>query len=262
MRVIATATLALLVALGAARADEAASGSGGATRDATFRRGNDAYFHGQYKEAVEAYEQVAALGVVSEDLFYNLGNAYLKAGGLGSAIYNYERALELDPSQEDARYNLTTARDTARKKAEDRLVGAEGVPMWIRAVQPFTLGSLSWSFLALYVSIFTLLVVLHFIQPGFLRAALWALFAFVAAGTVATGMLLGGRLYLAERVAQAIILPDSVQVKEGPDPNYQSLFAVHAGLKVRITEKEQDWLRVRLSNGLEGWVRDRDLGRL
>jgi tetratricopeptide (TPR) repeat protein len=242
----------------AARAD----GEALASHDATFRRGNDAYFHGLYSAAIEAYEQVAVLGVISEDLYYNLGNAYLKAGQLGPAIYNYERALELDPSQEDARYNLDTAREAARKKAEDRLVGEDGVPLWIRAVQPFTVGGLSWGFLALYVGLFALLSVLHFLEPGFLRAALGALLAFVVMGTVATGALLGGRLYLKEQVARAIVLPDSLQVKEGPDPNYQSLFAIHAGLKVRITEREQDWLRVRLSNGLEGWVHSRDLGRL
>jgi SH3-like domain-containing protein len=74
--------------------------------------------------------------------------------------------------------------------------------------------------------------------------------------------MLGGRLYLAERVEQAIVLPDSVQVKEGPDPNYQGIFGVHAGLRVRITERDQDWARVRLSNGLEGWMQLRDLGQL
>jgi tetratricopeptide (TPR) repeat protein len=254
-------TLFGLLALGHPAAAEA-PGTSQASEDATFRRGNDHYFHGQYQEAVEAYEQVAAQGVLSDDLFYNLGNAYLKAGGLGQAIYNYERALELDPSQEDARYNLQTARDAARKKAEDRLVGAEGVPWWTRAIQPFSVGSFGWTFLSLYVSLFALLIVLHFVQPGFLRAALWSLFAFVVTGAAITGAMLGGRLYLAERVTQAVVLADSIQVKEGPDPNYQTVFAVHAGLKVRITEKEQDWVRVRLSNGLEGWVRERELGRL
>ncbi len=45
-------------------------------------------------------------------------------------------------------------------------------------------------------------------------------------------------------------------------PIIESSFGVHAGMRVRITEKEQDWVRVRLSNGLEGWLREQDLGRL
>jgi tetratricopeptide (TPR) repeat protein len=232
------------------------------SKDSSFRRANDAYFHGRYAEAIEAYEHVAALGVVSEDLYYNLGNAYLKAGQTGPAIYNYERALELDPSQDDVQFNLKVARDAAAKKGEDRLVGAEAVPMWIRAVQPFTVGGLSWAFLSIYFSLFGLLVARHFVGPGFVRVGLTALTAFVVLASLGVGTLLGGRLFLAERMERAIVLPDTTAVKEGPDPNYNSVFNVHGGLRVRITEHEQEWVRVRLSNGLEGWVREHDLGRL
>ncbi|MCU1282393.1 MAG: putative batE protein [bacterium] len=233
-----------------------------ASKDATFRRGNDAYFHGRYQEAVDAYEQVVALGVLSADLFYNLGNAYLKVEQLGPAIYNYERALELDPSQDDVRFNLGVAREAARKKGEDRLAGAEAQPFWMRVAAQVTVNWASWIFLGLYVALFALLIVLHFVQPGFLRVGMWSGFAFLGLATLIGGALLGARLYLADRVEQAIVLPEVVQVKEGPDPNYQSVFGVHAGLRVRVTEKEQDWVRIRLANGLEGWVRERDLGRL
>jgi len=37
---------------------------------------------------------------------------------------------------------------------------------------------------------------------------------------------------------------------------------IHAGLRVRLLERDQDWLRIRLANGLEGWLRDQDVGRL
>ena len=67
-----------------------------------FKKGNDAYYRGEYAAAIAAYEQVAALGVINEDLYYNLGNAYYRAGRMGPAIYNYERALTLDSDQEDA----------------------------------------------------------------------------------------------------------------------------------------------------------------
>jgi SH3-like domain-containing protein len=59
-----------------------------------------------------------------------------------------------------------------------------------------------------------------------------------------------------------VVLPDNVSVKEGADPNYRTTFAVHSGLRVRLLEREQDWVRIRLANGLEGWVRDQDVGPL
>jgi tetratricopeptide (TPR) repeat protein len=249
----------LLAAGGTARAADTEIA---ASKDATFRRGNEAYFNGRYQEAIDAYEQVAVLGVVSQDLFYNLGNAYFKAGQMGPAIYNFERALELDPAQEDVRFNLNVAREAVKKKGEDRLAGAEKPPLWMRVGDEVTVNWASWLFLALYVALFSLLIALHFVQPGFLRVSMLAGQAFVTLAAVASAVLLGLRLYLADRVEQAIVLPDVVQVKEGPDPNYQSVFGVHAGLRVRVTEKEQDWVRVRLANGLEGWMRERDLGRL
>jgi tetratricopeptide (TPR) repeat protein len=264
--------LALIVVLAGASASASAARAAedelAAPADAIFRRGNDAYYRGKYADAIEAYEQVAALGVRAEDLFYNLGDAYYKAGKLGPAIYNFERALELDPAQDDVQFNLHTARDAAKKKGEDRLVGVEGQPFWMRVVRPYTVGGLGWLFLGLYTAVFAMLIVLHFTRPGFLRVGLWAAFAFAMIATAGSGVLFAGRLYLAERVQEAIVLPDSVAVKDGPvmagadESSYTTVFRLHAGLRVRVTEKDQDWVRVRLANGLEGWLRASDLGRL
>src|SRR5947209_11365898 len=136
-----------LLALAMGGTARAADTENAASKDATFRRGNHAYFNGRHQEAIDAYEQVAALGVVSQDLFYNLGNAYFKAGQMGPAIYNYERALELDPAQEDVRFNLNVAREAVKKKGEDRLTGAEKQPFWMRIGDEVTVNWASWLFL-------------------------------------------------------------------------------------------------------------------
>jgi tetratricopeptide (TPR) repeat protein len=230
--------------------------------DEAFKKGNDAYYRGDYKGAMEAYERVAALGVVNEDLYYNLANAYYRAGRLGPAIYNYERALALDSDQDDAAYNLRIARQYAERRAADKIEGADRDPLWMRAAGAFTVTTLTWTFMALYVALFALFIVLRFVPSSLTRAGLVAVTPFVLAATIAAGLMLGGRIYLAERVRQAIILPDAVAVKEGPDPNYKTAFDVHAGLRVRLADHDQDWIKIRLANGLEGWVRDRDVGRL
>jgi SH3-like domain-containing protein len=63
-------------------------------------------------------------------------------------------------------------------------------------------------------------------------------------------------------VHEGVILPDEVTVKDGPSPGASTAFQLHAGLKVRLVEHDQEWVRVRLPNGLEGWMRDAELGRL
>jgi hypothetical protein len=101
-----------------------------------------------------------------------------------------------------------------------------------------------------------------FVAPGFLRVGLLSVLVFVGLGAISSGGLLAGRYYLSTHEERGIVLPDELAVKEGPDANNATAFLVHAGLKLRIVEHDGDWLRVRLGNGLEGWTRERDVGKL
>lgn len=233
-----------------------------ADADQAFARGNEAYLHGDYRSAIEAYEQVASFGIQGPDLFYNLGDAYFRAGNLGRAVYNYERALELRPGDEDVSYNLAAARAAAERTATDRIEGAEKDPLFERAVAPFPLAMLSWSFLALYLGFFAVLIWLRSLPLGLFRSGVKAGCAFLALGTLGAGALLGGKVYLTEHVPRAVVLDKAVDVKEGADETYHTAFAVHAGLKVRVVGHDQEWVKIRLANGLEGWVQESTVGEL
>jgi tetratricopeptide (TPR) repeat protein len=228
--------------------------------DETWRRGNEAYLHGDYAGAVTAYEELDRRGIVSGDLYFNLGDAYFRKGALGPAIWSFERAVTLDPGDEDARFNLDQARKLAASRAQDRVTGEQHEPAWIRAVTSIGPSLLTWLFLALYVGAFVALYARRRARED-LRPTLGAITAVLAAGALLTGALLYGRAQL-DRTPFGVVLPDAVSVKEGADPNYRTSFDVHAGLRVRIVERDQDWLRIRLGNGLEGWVRAGDVGKL
>ena len=230
--------------------------------DSTFEAANQAYLHGDYKGAIDKYEQVLAAGVIHEDLHYNLANAYFKADRLGPAILHYERALRLDPGQDDVEANLKLARQTAAARWQDKLQGAEKDPLWMRALAPFTLGGLTLGFLGMYGALFLLAVVVYLMRPGIARVGLVVLLVFVTLSTVGAGGLLAGRWGLDKLVQQGIVLPDELAVKDGPGADYQTSFLIHGGLRLRIAGRDQEWVLVRLQNGLEGWVRARDVGRL
>jgi tetratricopeptide (TPR) repeat protein len=250
--------LAALLALGLMAA---AAGSARADRiDEAWKRGNDAYFKGDYAEALGAYEQLDRQGVVSADLFYNLGVAHFRMGNLGRAIWAFERATALEPEAEDARFNLAQARKQAERRAIDKIEGAQTEPVWIRIVTTLPVSTQTWLFLLLYVGCFGLLFVRRRAAED-LRAPLGAAAALLGLGAALAGTLLAGRAAL-DRIPFGVVLPDEVAVKEGADPNYRTSFEVHAGLRVRLLEREQDWIRIRLANGLEGWVREGALGRL
>lgn len=53
---------------------------------------------------------------------------------------------------------------------------------------------------------------------------------------------------------QAIIFGPSVVVKVSPDSKSNSLFVIHEGLKVDVLSTNNDWIRIRLANGNEGWI--------
>jgi hypothetical protein len=247
--------LGALAAGGVARADRA---------DEAWRRGNDAYLRGDYAAAIAAYQELDRQGLVSADLYFNLGDAHYRKGDVGRAIWAFERALGLDPDDDDARYNLAQARKAADRRAHDKIEGADREPFWMRIVTTLGPGTETWIFVVVYVAFFVTLAVLRLRRRGasdHARALLGAAAAILGVAALLSGALLAGRAYL-DRVPFGVILPDAVAVKEGADPNYRTSFELHAGLRVRLLERDQDWLRIRLPNGLEGWVREQDVGRL
>jgi tetratricopeptide (TPR) repeat protein len=253
-RVLALAALALLTAPGRARADRL---------DEAWRRGNEAYLHGDYAGAVAAYQEVDRQGAPSADVAFNLGDAYFHKGALGPSIWAFERALAMDPNDDDARYNLDKARKLAARRAQERQEHAEPEdkdPAWMRLVGGVAPSTTTWVFLAFYVGLFALLIGRRWARSES-RPALTAGVAVLAAGALLSGALLAGRVHL-DSIPFGVLLPDEVAVKEGADTNYRTSFDAHAGLRVRIVDHDQDWLRVRLANGLEGWVRAQDVGRI
>jgi Tetratricopeptide repeat/Bacterial SH3 domain len=243
--------LALLLSARAAHAD---------LLDEAWKRGNDAYLHGDLAAAITAYEQLDRQNVASGDLYYNLGVAHFRQGSLGRAIWAFERALEIDADDEDARFNLAQVRKLAERRVLDKMESAEREPMWIRVVTFLTASTETWIFVGVYLGCFVLLFLRRRAADDS-RAALTAGAAILGTGALLAGVLLLGRMNL-ERIPFAIVLPDMVAVKEGADTGYRTSFEVHAGLRVRLLDRDQDWVRVRLANGLEGWLRAEDVGRL
>ena len=228
--------------------------------DEAWKRGNDAYFRGDFAGAIAAYEQLDRQNVVSSDLYYNLGVAHFRQGSLGRAIWSFERTLAVDPDDEDARFNLAQARKLAERRVLDKIESAEREALWIRIATLLTASTETWIFVGLYLGCFVLLFLRRRAADDS-RAALTAGAAILGTGALLAGVLLLGRMNL-DRIPFGIVLPDMVAVKEGADAAYRTSFEVHAGLRVRLLDRDQDWVRVRLANGLEGWLRAEDVGRL
>lgn len=228
--------------------------------DEAWKQGNASYLAGDWDKAVAAFDQLDRQGVVSPDLYYNMGVSYFRLNDLGRAAWSFERTVSVDPNDEDAAFNLAQVRKLLARRTTDKIEGTDRDAMWIRVVSAMTPSTQTWLFVIFYLLTFWFLfwrlrVPVDGRAPWSAAAALTGLAAALA------GVLLLGRVAL-DRIPFAIVLPESVAVKEGADANYRTTFQIHAGLRVRLLEQDGPWARVRLANGLEGWVRSQDVGKL
>lgn len=228
--------------------------------DEVWKQGNAAYLAGDWNKAVAAFDQLDRQGVVSSDLYYNTGVSYFRLGDLGRAAWSFERTISVDPKDDDAAFNLAQIKKLLARKTTDKIEGAERDSMWIRIVGALTSSTQTWLFVIFYMLTFWFLIWRLRVSPED-RAPWSAAAALTGVAAALAGVLLLGRVTL-DRIPFGIVLPESVAVKEGADANYRTNFQVHAGLRVRLLEQDGPWTRVRLANGLEGWVRGQDVGKL
>jgi hypothetical protein len=222
------------------------------TPEEIFERGNRAYDAGRYEEAAEAYRTVLRYQVEDARVEYNLGNAEFRRGNLGRAILHYERARRLDPTDPDVRANL----DYARSQRLDRVPPPErpAVVAWlIRWQDRIGADRLAWAALGLVwagcgVLVWGLSVPGRWrARQGWSLAALVTLLALVGASWYGT----------VERQAgdsTAVVVARLVEVLAGPGENNATLATIHEGLDVEVWAEREEWLQVRLPNGVSGWV--------
>lgn len=207
-----------------------------------WKRANDEYAAGRFREAAELYQSLAKSGETTAALFYNLANADYRLGDLGQAILNYERALALEPHYPEAAANLRLVRDKARalelkRNAFEQFVArgtttqysvAAAVAFWIAA---FAIAGLflAWRGSAL-VATLAVLAVLTFAGAVYVLYSLRSeqLLAIVTAKNV------DARLATADSAGTVLVLP--------------------AGSEVKILSTRGDWSYAALPNDLRGWI--------
>lgn len=218
--------------------------------------GVSAYADGRWTEAFDNWNAIAGKGLESAELYCNLGDACFKNGDIAHAILWYERSLKVDPSFGDARFNL----EFARTQVQDRI---EELPeffleVWSRKAC-WLLPSGVWAWLCLFFfASFLSMLLLFLLGSGRARKA---------------GFFVGIAMFLASLLCLnfafwqrtdalthdgAIVVEAVTEVKSSPGSGV-SLFVLHEGTKVKMLETVGDWERIELSDGRQGWLRNRSL---
>ncbi len=211
------------------------------------------YLAGDFDGAARGYRTLLEEGWEGPALHLNLGNALARAGARGQAMASWHRALRLDPSDADARANL----ELAAAQNVDRLVGDAAPPLLERLVARAGDGLAVGLFGAAWVALWALL----WLRGRAARRTRQALGA--AASLAALLAALAGGLVAAKaadrRTPAAVVVAPVAPVREGPDKALKAAFELHEGTSVRVLEARGPLARVRLDNGLTGWVASADL---
>lgn len=218
-----------------------------------FNDANELYRKGQYKQAATVYESILSSKRHSAELYFNLGNCYYKMKKVAPAIYNYEKALLLNPNDKSIKINLKFA----QKMRIDDIKEVPNVG-FNRVLHDFTSAFHynTWAWFAVVFSVFFLLCFLgyYFSSTTLLKRiffGLMFLFLIVVASSSAAGI--SERNHF-QNDHPAIVFVDIVAVKTEPKTESQDAFVLHEGTKVQIVENLDNWYKIVLGNGTEGWI--------
>ncbi|MDH3252257.1 MAG: SH3 domain-containing protein, partial [Ignavibacteria bacterium] len=183
------------------------------------------------------------------------GNAYYKTGDIAKAILLYERARRLMPGDDDLLHNL----QLANLQIADRIEPTPRLFIWdfwesLRG--SISLESATWLTYGWYLLCLSCVALFVLSQ----RYTTKKLALLVGGGSLAclliSATLFTGKIGEVRSADNAVVMVDITTAKNSPDAQSSDAFVLHAGVKVTITDKVNDWLKVRLADGKVGWLQE------
>ncbi|MEZ7875751.1 MAG: SH3 domain-containing protein [Polaribacter sp.] len=225
----------------------------GQNADSLFVSANELYRNGAFEEAIKKYKEIETLDSVSSELFLNLGNAHYKLNKVGPTIFYYEKALKLDPLNTDVKNNLIFAQRLALDNIKE-------VPKTI--FQKFNknyLQILSFDEWAIVVVLFSFLTAILFLLFYFGYAPTkkriyfsTSLFSFILLLFVV--FITYNQYNQAKNKKEAIVFAEKTAIRNAPTLNSEEVFILHEGAKVIVLDAIDNWKKIKLADGKQGWI--------
>jgi hypothetical protein len=141
----------------------------------------------------------------------------------------------------------------------DQLVGTpeetgSGDPLASRIALHTRLERWTLAFLLLWVLGSSTLLLRRFFRAPRARRVALALGLSALAPSLPSAAVIAAHAWVRERAHEAVVVAAGLPVREGPSEGFKASFEVHEGLKVRILDQDGAFKRIRLANGLQGWV--------
>jgi len=225
---------------------------------AGFEKGNELYRKEKYAEAAAQYENVLKTKKHSAELYFNLGNAYYKLNKVAPAIYNYEKALLLNPGDAEIQNNLRFA----HKMMIDEVKEVPKVG-FRKIIQDFT-STLSYDCWAWTAVALAVLFLLFFCGYYFSAVTIYKRIFFIGMFVLAFGIVICilSAVFEKDRYKNerpAIVFAGIASVKSEPKNSGADASVLHEGTKVYVLEELDNWKKVELPDGSEGWMENNTL---
>lgn len=218
-----------------------------------FEKGNEHYKNRKYEEAVQAYKSVLEAGKESAELYFNLGNSYYKLNKVALTIYYYEKALVLNPNDKEVLNNL----EFAKKRTIDEIKEVPKVG-FNKLLRDFTAiynyNTWAWISVAFSVLFLGFFVGYYFSQIALnKRIFFFSMFVLLSLLLVSVAAAIFEKSHF-DNEKPAIVFAEVAEVKSEPQNAGTAIFVLHEGTKVFVQEKLENWMKVQLTDGTEGWI--------
>ena len=227
----------------------------GQETETTFENANSAYNAGQFEKAVMLYKEILESGQQSAELYFNLANSYYRLNQVGESIFYFEKAKQLQPMDEDININSAFAQNMAIDAVEV-LPKSQFTLLEEKTIELFS--QEGWAYMIVFMA--------------WLLVFFWGLYLWNKApvikrtffvSTLLLGLILISSLFIAvvkssitDETTYGILFNEKIEVWAEPNSRAEVLFLLHEGTKVQMLDQLQEWQKIRIANGSEGWIKN------
>lgn len=229
--------------------------------DNLFSTANDFYKKEQFEKAIESYHQIEKKGMISVALYYNLGNSYYKLNKVGPSIFYFEKALKLDPTNEDVQNNLIFAKRLSLDAIQE---------MPKNLFERFNINYLQklsfnqWAIVSVIFSCLASILFLLFyfsISPA-IKRTFFGLSVFSFLLLIISFTITYNQFLFFKNNKEAIVFAETSTVKNAPTFNSEEVFILHEGTKVIVLDVLDNWKKIKLADGKQGWILSKEIKEL
>ncbi len=219
-----------------------------------FQQANDLYNGSQYEKSIQIYFEILDDGFHSAELYYNIANSYYRLNDIPNSILFYEKSLRLNSNDKDAINNLKMVNNAIIDDIENMPESLINTNLnHFSSIFSFS----NWGLISILLSFCFLLVFVFYLfskSPTIKRITFTSMLVLIL--TIGITTKISFNVFEKNHLDEyGIIFSTKIEVKSEPNNRSDNLLTLHQGTKVKLIDYFNDqWVKIKLVNGQEGWI--------